>query len=180
VPYGQFDWKQVKILKSFIKGKKVHDLGCGDQLISGDLVKWGASEVIAVDSHPYGNPGRKITTVKSAFEDYLLTAPDIDVAFICWPQNYRQPSLVGLAERARTIIYHGKCTDGTYCGWPGLFRYFLGRELLAYVPDEYNTLIVYGEALASPRAGENEELGGLDEVNIRPYYNDKGGLYAGA
>ena len=179
MPYGQFDSKQRRALKQVIKGKRVHDLGCGDQLLSGDLVKWGASEVVAIDSHPYGDPGKKVTTLKMSFADYLSTGPEIDIAFICWPPNRVEPALLELARLAKLVVYHGKCTDGTCCGWPGLFEHFLRRDLVAYVPDEYNTLCVYGALVPARRDGQPEERAGLDWEKIRPYYDERG-RHAGA
>lgn len=84
------------------------------------------------------------------------------MAFVSWPANRPDEGLLTLLKRAATLIYLGKCTDGTCCGWPGLFTYFLSRELLVHVPDEYNTLFVYGGALETPRTGEWEERAGLD------------------
>lgn len=165
----------------------MHDLGCGDELLSGDLIKLGAKGVIAVDKdltvdaryrsvHPHH---KGVTGVRATFEEYAKKTPKIDVAFVSWPVNRVEEGLLTLVSRSKLVIYLGKCTDGACCGWPGLFKHFLSRELIAHVPDEYNSLLAYGRTLPDPRRGENEELGGLDWEKIRPYYNKQGGLNEG-
>ncbi len=173
--YGQLDRKQAKALRALVKGKRIHDLGCGDQVLTRDLVKFGATEVIAIDTHPYGEPRPRITTIKSSFEDYALEMymnqlPDIEVAFVSWPANRRMNDLLLLIETAKFIVYLGKCTDGTSCGWPGLFEHFLSRTILSYIPHRHNTLCIYGDRLTAPREGELEERAGLDWQKVWPYY----------
>ncbi len=188
MPYGQLDRKQTKALKAAVKGRKVHDLGCGDELLARDLVKFGASEVIAIDSklcllpyyreqHPYP---KGMTGIQAYFEEYAKTSPSIDVAFVSWPANRQDAGLLTLVMSAKTVIYLGKCTDGSCCGWPGLFSHFLRRELITHVPDEYNTLFIYGSMLETPRCGEWEEQAGLDWETTRPYYDGKGRPHAAA
>jgi hypothetical protein len=168
--YGVLDSRQKKALRALIKGKKVHDLGCGDQSLSDALVSMGAKQVIAVDSHPFGQPVLAVTTVKSSFSDYAATSPEpeIDIAFVSWPVNRSEPGLLSLVMRAKIVAYLGKCTDGTCCGWPMLFQHFLGRELLTYVPESLNTLCIYGSEIKVPRTGELEERAGLDWQKMMP------------
>jgi hypothetical protein len=154
----------------FVRDQVVHDLGCGDQVLSRALVRLGAARVMAVDASPPTElPGAEITTVRATFQEYLDGSPQIDVAFVSWPLNFPEPALLCLVARARTVIYLGKCTDGVFCGWPGLFRHFLGRKLLAHVPHPVNTLCVYGEPLVKPREGELEERAGIDWLSVTRY-----------
>jgi hypothetical protein len=171
MPYGCLNRKQKLVVKALVRGKKVHDLGCGDHVLSNELLKMGAQEVIAIDAHPYGVPllmriDRAVTPIKAHFEAYALTQPEIEIAFVSWPANRADRGLLALVSSAKKIVYLGKCTDGTCCGWPALFDHFLHRELLKYEPDVYNTLCIYGDDLDTPREGELEERAGLDWTRI--------------
>jgi hypothetical protein len=170
VAYGQLDRKQTKALRAFVRGRDVHDLGCGDQMLSRELVRFGARQVVAVDSHPFGNPGPKVRTVHATFEDYVQRAPEIDISFVSWPANRVETALLDLLRSSRAVVYLGKCTDGTACGYPELFDHFLGRDILSYIPHEHNTLCIYGGRLSTRREGELEERAGMDWKRIWPYY----------
>ena len=50
------------------------------------------------------------------------------------------------------VIYVGSNTSGNSCGTNALFAHFRERDVLAYVPERRNTLIVYGLRLPEPRA----------------------------
>ena len=183
--YGHLDRKQAKALRALVQGRRVHDLGCGDQTLTRDLVKFGASEVTAVDCDPVTFRVRlvkigerwlpqrvvnnSITTIKATFEEYAKEQPEIDIAFLSWPMNRVVRGLLPLVESARMVVYLGTCLGGTYCGFPSLFKHFLGRELLVHVPHKKNTLFIYGGALDTPREGEEEERAGIDSNNIWPY-----------
>jgi hypothetical protein len=168
--WGRLDTAQAEALAAVVRGRTIHDLGCGDQVLSDALVQLGAAAVIAVDEHPVGCPGSWVNTVRTTFAEYETRQPIIDVAFVSWPVNHNEPPLLDLLYRAKTIAYLGKCTDGTLCGWPGLFRYFLGLELVAHVPHPANTLLIYGTPVAAPRVGEWEERAGLDHRFSYPYF----------
>lgn len=180
MPYGQLNWKQQQAVKAVIKGRHVHDLGCGDAVLSRDLLRFGASGVTGIDSNFCTDPvyrtmfvlPQRLTGIRTTFEEYLKTKPSIDVAFMSWPINREERGLVELTQLARTVIYLGKCTDGQFCGFPGLFKHFISRELLDYEPDRPNTLCIYGGPLATPREAEHEERAGLDVTNIQPYLPD--------
>jgi hypothetical protein len=170
VTWGRLDPAQSTALAAIVRGRTVHDLGCGDQTLAEKLVQLGAAAVIAVDCQPMDwTPVAGVVPVHANFADYADTEPVIDVAFVAWPDNRVEPALLELIRRAKTVAYLGKCTDATICGWPGFFRYLLGRALVAHVPNVSNTLCVYGEPLARPWAGEWEERAGIDGQTIRPY-----------
>jgi hypothetical protein len=62
------------------------------------------------------------------------------------------------AVQAETLVYLGKNTDGSACGFPGLFEVLARREILAYVPDRPNTLIIYGKFIRQPNEPHREPM----------------------
>ena len=168
--YARLDKRQQAALAALIRGRTVHDLGCGDRTLSAYLVQLGAAGVVAVDyRQPPGDPAAGVTAVRVMFLEFAASEPAIDVAFVSWPNNHVQHGLLELLHRSATVAYLGKNTDGVACGWPGLFRHFLARKLVAYLPHRANTLCVYGPPIAEARIGEPEEQAGLDPLVIRPY-----------
>lgn len=167
--YGLVTDQQANVIRPLVRGRVVHDLGCGDRYLSGRLVAWGARGVVAVDSHPFGpHPGPWVTTVTQSFEEYLKTRSTIDVAFVSWPTTGAYVGgygLLGLIILAKRVIYLGKNTDGTMCGRPKLFHHLMRRPLLAHVPDEWNTLIGYGSG-AVIREAVLEEKAGMDMTKV--------------
>jgi len=104
---------------------------------------------------------------RSSFRNYRPES--IDVAFASWPQNDEDTvrELLPLLERAATIVYLGKNTDGVMCGTSRLFHHLAGRVLLGYVPDRQNVLAIYGAPLGRQRAGaelRQEERAGLSAL----------------
>lgn len=153
--YGQLSPEQREVVAAFVRGKRVIDLGCGNCALTNVLIETcGAEHVIALD---YKMPPRedvpKIAFVNSLFEDYDSEVPE--VALLSWPVNRPLPALLRLVEQAETVIYLGKNTDGTSCGWRGLYEHFSGRAVLRHLPDRRNTLTVYGWPEADrPLTGE--------------------------
>jgi len=156
--YGRLSTKQLKVLVQYTKDKIVHDIGAGSLELAELLCEHGARKVIAIDKEYMPPRTGCIETVRTLFSDY---AGPIDVALLSWPQNNPNSGLLTLVERARIVLYIGKNTDGTACGWPGLYWSFMARELLAYVPDRKNVLAVYGAKLDHLRQPTGEELAGV-------------------
>ena len=156
--YGHLTPKQLAAFARHVANRDVTDLGAGDQWLSRLAVMHKASSVTAVDKEPLKFV-RGVVAVNGYFAFYT---PEIDLAIISWPSNYRC-GLTALIERARTVIYLGKCTDGVACGTPCLWEHLTRREVLWHEPDRTNTLIVYGpepcdrEPLLEERAGLNSE-----------------------
>lgn len=150
---GRLSRTQQEVVTEHVRGQTVHDFGAGDLRLSLELLALGAREVFAVDHRvprqlPNGATDR-LYVVQERFEDYTLTSP---VAFVSWPVNW-PVGLHVLLEATPTVIYLGKNMDGTVCGYPALWQQLVVREVLAHVPEQPNTLIVYG-----PRRLQREQL----------------------
>lgn len=151
---------QQEAIQEVVRGRVVHDLGAGDFVLAHELLRMGASKIVALDKeapHTWKGDAR-IQVVRGYFHAYT---GDIDVAFMSWPQNYNDEGVLRLIERAGTVVYLGKNTDGSACGSLRMFDHLVGRELLAHVPDRANTLLIYGKLLAEPREAVGEELAAL-------------------
>lgn len=178
--YARLSPEQTEALRRHVKGRVVHDLGAGLCNLSVALLDLGAKRVIAIEKEKMpvlDRPG--LVQVRASFQDAAGSEDvehawgraeierarefvrSIDVAFLSWPPNYPVPGLLDLLERARSVVYVGKNTDSSACGWGRLFRLALiPRRVLAHVPDPKNTLIVYGR-VAGPRRLLGEEFAAL-------------------
>lgn len=161
--YGRLSEHQKIALRPFVQGKIVHDLGAGSCSLSVELIRLGAASVIAVDKEPIHGAESLEKLRVFAFQAYFSDLRDEkpEVAFLSWPANRFDQHLLELVEASETVVYLGSNTDGSACGWPGLFREFLRRERLAYAPERKNTLIVYGKHLPVSRTPRGEEYAGL-------------------
>ena len=164
MPFGNILPVQAERIRPHVRGRAVHDLGSGhDLILSFELLDLGASKVTAVDTYSPGQiekpriPGC-VTYVRNSFENI---DESIDVAFVSWPSSRENPGLTRLLRGASVVIYLGKCMDGLMCGSPDLFRYLSTRHVFAYEPDRNNTLIIYGGEGAK-RPLLREELAGID------------------
>ena len=180
--FGRLSEDQEKVLAPFVKDKIVHDLGAGFCDLSLRLLELGASRVVAIDKdrmprleHLAGRVAQARATFAEAagfgspggFSDEEARrarslARTIDVAFLSWPRENKVPGLVELLGRARIVVYLGKNTDMSMCGWPGMFlEALLPRSVLAHAPEQRNTLIVYGPRSNEPRRILGEEAAAL-------------------
>jgi hypothetical protein len=81
-----------------------------------------------------------------------IRAREIEVAHLAWPVNHHSPGLLAVLRALPVVVYVGSNTSGNSCGTNALFAHFRERDVLAYVPERRNTLIVYGLRLPEPRA----------------------------
>lgn len=169
--HGRPSSGQLAAIQRHVQGKVVHDLGAGPVLeMAHELLNQGANYVFAIDREAMELPrSSRIRREHVAFQDYEKRNPKIDVAFVCWPQNILSYPLQRLCFNAKTVIYLGKNTDGTCCGHPVMFKDFLYRELLEYVPHRMNTLCIYGEHSKTPRKPKPEEFAGIYTDRIYHY-----------
>jgi len=175
MPYGNLNIKMRDTVASFVKGRTVYDLGAGDGDHGRTLRAIGASRVVCIDKNPVGFdeagslPPRPHMTGIECVQGYIDKVPmpnSPDVVFLGWPQNYPIPGLMQWVNAARTVIYLGCNFNGTACGFPDLFHGMMRRELLAYVPDPRNSLIVVGRTRPDPREPTAEEAAALSDAVV--------------
>jgi hypothetical protein len=131
------------VLRPYVVGKTVHDLGAGRLHLAKELLGLGAERVIAVDRLPRDSDDPRIEQHTSLFEEYKAT---IETAFGSWPHP-KVSALTPLVQRTPLAIILAKVADSTVCGTACLWAMLSKREVLAYVPMKRNSLIVYGAAL---------------------------------
>jgi len=151
-------------ISPIVVNKQVWDLGCGDMEYAIMLATM-ASHVIAVDKSRWAQPPLGVTFRQSYFLEISLDAP-AEVAFLSWPINHPLAGLIGLLMQFETVIYLGQNDSFTSCGWPGLFQYFLTRELIGHHANSKNTLAIYGRPLSFCRDPLPEEAAGLSMNRI--------------
>jgi hypothetical protein len=166
VPYGALTASQEAVLVKYVRGRVVTDLGSGDLSLTTRLLEMGAEHVHCIDKE--AKPYRKtwptnLSYKQTYFHDMRQTAP-MDVAFMSWPVNH-QTGLESVIERAQVVVYLGCNTGGSACGTPDLFKMMVQRELLDYVPDRRNSLLVVGKRLEAPRRPTGEELAGISSFS---------------
>jgi len=163
------------MLREYATDRDVYDLGAGDGVLTRNVARY-AKTVVAVDTEsPKTKATANILYIAANFEQFASTCmmqkhgADA-VALLSWPANNASAmrTVLPLLECVPTVIYIGCSTDGTSCGAPDLFRYFLGRTLLEEVPCRRNTMLVLG-APCSPRAPTREETAGIDDTRIYPF-----------
>jgi hypothetical protein len=158
MPYGVLTQDQRIALATYVVGEVVVDVGAGDLSLSRELLVLGAQEVIAVE--PVGRHralSAGVRQVASYVEDFKEKH---STAFISWPGYWYDRSLSDFCQRTAIVIILAKTTDGIMCGSDPFWKHLCEREVLAYVPNEKNTLTVYGEKYIT-RAMTGLERGGL-------------------
>ncbi len=144
--------EQSVVLAPYVVHLTVYDLGCGPDLtMASELIDMGADGVVAVDKEPLRLRRRGVRTMQRRFDEFERFPEDGDVAFVSWPINAPNPGLIRMLDAAPIIVYIGKNTDGSACGDRALFKLFMGRKLLEYMPSRENCLIIYGEKLPYDR-----------------------------
>ena len=166
MPYGKLTSSQETVLSKYVRGQVVTDLGSGDLDLARRLLGLGAKHVRCIDKEPKPHLKRwpaNLSYDQAYFHNLKNTAP-MDVVFLAWPINH-QTSLEAVIEKAQVVAYLGKNTDGSACGTVGLFQSLIQRELLDYVPDHQNCLVVVGKQLPEPRRPTGEELAGISSFS---------------
>lgn len=183
IAMGGLNDEQEAVVRNFVQGFNVHDLGAGQLGMSRKLVELGAHTVTAIDKdyegrlHLYQDRPPQVNLVGELFEEYAKHGHFIDVAFVCWPECYAQNGIVQLIQNVRVIIYLGSNFDGIACGAHDMWAVLKNREVLAYVPNRWNSLIVYAGQKWVARRPLPEEYAALNrEGSYLKYDDDLGAL----
>ena len=175
--YGHLTEEQWAVIGLHVAGKVVNDYGAGNMAKSVKLLQLGARRVLAIDKalsgHSLTSPILKAmkATFSALWKGLARVRPDQiiwpDVAFLSWPfyDVSEGRYLVDLLGMSDVVIYAGKNTDGATCGDERLFKWFLRRRLLAYVPERRTTLLVLGEELP---AGQIRKPTGEEHARLEP------------
>lgn len=162
--WGRFSEEQQRVIKPFIRGRVIYDLGCGQGHLSVAMAKLGAKRVVAVDGrckrdrrqHP------KVEHMEAYFHEFDCK---VGTALVSWPLPGGDSDLAAIVSRVKTVIYLGCNLDGRLCGTPRFWDHVTWRSVLAHVPHKRNTLIVYGGA-CNKRDLLPEEQGAMRESHI--------------
>lgn len=144
--------QQLEELGPFVKDQSILDLGAGELEGSEMLLELGARDVLAVDARAMPEPSSsRISTRCCQFHQLRETRPVVFASWVVnWPVN-----LEPLLDAAKVIISLSKNTDGSACGYPGMWALLSRREVLRYIPERPNTLTVYGPEIEKrPLTGE--------------------------
>jgi hypothetical protein len=141
--YADLTEEQREKLRPFVKGRRLRDYGCGNLVFTEELVNLGARHIEAIDMDHVRVPCelRKYVTFKH--QRISQSGFSRRGAVVAWPYNV-YTGVEHMTHRAPQLIYVGSNTGGTVCGYPAFWLEMARREVLLYVPDEHNTLIVYG------------------------------------
>ena len=158
-----------KLLRPFIAGKVVHDMGAAWLDQTKLLLQLGARQVTAVDSRYHDIHARPRydgftlevpVGVELVSEDLRTYAGQVDVAFVSWPwvQGRVEPPWLATAN---TIIVIAVNDESTACKCPGLYPELLRRELLTHTQFVQEDFLVVGRRLESPRTPTPADTRGL-------------------
>ena len=137
----RFSSAQEAAVAPYVRGQRVLDLGAADLSLSHVMLAMGAQDVLAVDRHAM--PERDTTRIQTKvchFHDLVVTRP---VILASWIVNW-STGIEPLLHAAPHIVSISKNTDGSSCGYPSMWRLLSKREVLEYLPDPKNVVIVYG------------------------------------
>jgi hypothetical protein len=168
--YGSLSGRQEQAVRALVQGRIVHDVGSGPGGMSHKLLDLGAKEVVAVDKEDEDHflAGPNLRYVRASYnqpESFRMLVGPMKIALLSWPSNYPAYGLISLLAETPYILYLGKNTGGTVCGSPALFASLSHRQVLSYLPERRNTLVIYGpERIERPLLGE--ELAGTDQSKI--------------
>lgn len=155
--FGAFEKEHKDIVKEYVRGATVLDLGAGDGERASIMYSMKPKKIVAVD-YSYALMPMQIQgflSLKMTFGELITEKMSLidqaDVAYVSWPANRggmfsnSMDDLVKTLERIPLVIYTGCNVGGTACGWMELFEHFRWRSVKAYAPSRRNTLIVYGK-----------------------------------
>lgn len=166
--YYTLSEEQLAYLRTVVEGRVVADLGCGSGELSRTMADMGATLVHAVDKGPCPVEHPKVEVHQSYFAHWKCPE-GVEVAVLCWPQNYTLMGLTGILRSIPHVLYVGKNTDGTACGTPALFSHLVLRGTVKCLPCRWNVMIHYGNDPRPDRTLHHEEFAGIANSEPRPY-----------
>lgn len=157
------------LLRPFVEGRDVWDLGCGDLSHAERLLRAGALRVTGVDATDRVKDGvldDPRVTFRKEYLDFLHQPDyrDMEVAYCSWPHQFGS-GLRGITEWVPCVVFVGKNSDGTSCGERSMWDVLVKRRVLLYEPSRRESLIVYGREDAD-RPLLPDELAALDHEHI--------------
>lgn len=159
---GRLSIAQEAAVAPYIHGQRVLDLGASDLALSHVMVAMGALDVLAVDRRRMPVPQTpKIQTDVRYFHDLGKTR---SVVLASWIVNWD----VGIERQlhaATHVVVLSKNTDGSVCGYPGMWELLRQREVLLYLPECPNVVTVYGPQKTT-RGPTGEEIAAVDLSHV--------------
>jgi hypothetical protein len=166
--YGMLESWQEDRLRPFVHGRRLVDYGCGNLVFTLQVLALGARHVLAYDKERVSVPAEVRHRLSFTQGCFLDRPPTMRTAIASWPYN----TDTGLDLRLTTaprIIYVGRNTGGTVCGYVDFWLELFRREVLCYAPDEHNVLIVYGDYLTRRRKLMPEEYAAIAQRSYLSY-----------
>lgn len=166
--YGSLMSWQEDRLRPFVRGRRLVDYGCGNLEFTLQVLGLGARHVLAYDKERAVVPAELRHRLSFTQGCYLDRPPSTRTAIVSWPYN----TDTGIDLRLHTaprVIYVGRNTGGTVCGYVDFWLELFRREVLCYAPDEHNVLIVYGDYLEKRRKLKPEEYAAIAQRSYLTY-----------
>lgn len=148
---------QLERLRPYVKDSSILDLGAGNLEGAQLMLELGARDVLAVDRFEMPKPSSSRITTRTTQFQYLEETRSVVLA--SWIVNW-QVDIEKFLEAADVVISISKNTDGSACGYRGMWEHLRHREILLHLPERQNTLTVYGPR-HEVRPPTGEELAAL-------------------
>jgi len=163
-----------EILREYVEGRTVLELGAGNLRDARALLELGARSVHCLDKSPVPDSDRdalgrdpRLSWQRGYFEEHLYLAPRYDVLFISYPIMRPLGLAYMVAPREdQVVVYRGQNLEGTVCGSRAFWQVLSTREVLKASRVGLESLIVYGSRRDVDRDILLEERGGLDRSKI--------------
>jgi len=157
MPYGKLTSEMEEAIRPYIAEKFVWDLGAGDMAYAARLRDLEAY-VTAVDKEPLEDIPC-VCRYQGTFEKLASHQLCLEVAFVSWPCNWRQPGLGTLMQRSETVIYLGlnSHSKGSACGGSDFWESLIHRPILCSAEHPRNRLLVYGSGHVTRELHPEEE-----------------------
>ncbi len=176
--WGKLTTEQEHVLRKYINGRDVLDVGSGDGVLSLTLARLGAHRVLAVDKEDYVAPPKHPDSITYKLGMFLTSLGADETLghdlFVSWPPStyvieglFEVPTTWSIGQR---LIYLGVNYNGSVCGSRDFWRALSTRQILACVTGPH-TMIIYDmmvprrdtELMPEETNELNEEIHSYDE-----------------